>query len=138
MKHRFTYKEPSGTWGVHGEEFRNMSQTMYGAMCKLLDYEETGLSPDEVERIQLQLEEIHTGQIIHGYEIFGMFGGTCIGYNGEAAARYAVWSIDFDKRGVHNGGYYETRTEAVKKFAERAFNINLDEVMRCGNDIQHS
>lgn len=126
MKHRFTYKEPSGTWGVHGEEFRNMSQTVYGAMCKLLDYEETGLSPDDVERIQLQLEKVHIGKKIQNYEVFGMFNGYCIAFNWKASDPYAVWRIDNDKCGVHNGRYFGTKAEAVSKFAECAFGISLD------------
>ena len=128
MKHRFTYKEPSGTWGVHGEEFRNMSQTIYGAMYKLLDYEETGLSPDEVERIQLQLEEVHIGKKIGSYEVFGMFNGYCIAFNRKAPDPYVVWTIDDDKCGVRTGRYAGTKEEAVRKFAECAFGIRLDEV----------
>ena len=127
MKHRFTYKEPSGTWGVHGEEFRNMSQTMYGAMCKLLDYEETGLSPDDVEEIQYQLEQVHIGQKIDGYEIFGMFNGYCIAFNWKAPDPYVVWTIDNDKCGVHGGRYRSTKEEAVSVFAEYAFGIELPE-----------
>ena len=128
MKHRFTYKEPSGTWGVHGEEFRNMSQTIYGAMYKLLDYEETGLSPDEVERIQLQLEEVHIGKKIGSYEVFGMFNGYCIAFNRKAPDPYVVWTIDDDKCGVRTGRYAGTKEEAVRKFAECVFGIRLEEV----------
>jgi len=127
MKHRFTYKEPSGAWGVHGEEFRNMSQTIYGAMCKLLDYEETGLSPDDVEEIQYQLEQVHIGQKIDGYEVFGMFNGCCIAFNKKAPDPYVVWTIDDDKCGVHNGRYRSTKEEAVSVFAEYAFGIALNE-----------
>ena len=127
MKHRFTYKEPSGTWGVHGEEFKNMSNTMYGAMCKLLDYEETGLSPDEVERIQSQFEQVHIGQKIGGYEVFGMFNGYCIAFNRKVPEPYVVWTIDDDKCGVHGGRYRKTKEEAVSVFAEYAFGIELPE-----------
>ena len=127
MKHRFTYKEPSGTWGVHGEEFRNMSQTIYGAMYKLLDYEETGLSPDEVERIQLQLEEVHIGKKIGSYEVFGMFNGYCIAFNRKAPDPYVVWTIDDDKCGVRTGRYAGTKEEAVRKFEECVFGIRLEE-----------
>ena len=127
MKHRFTYKEPSGAWGVHGEEFRNMSDTMYGAMCKLLDYEETGLSPDDVEHIQHQLKEVHTGMKIQDYEVFGIFNGYCIAFNRKAPEPYVVWTIDSNKCGVHNGRYSGTKAEAVREFAEHAFKISLDE-----------
>ena len=124
MKHRFTYKEPSGAWGVHGEEFRNMSQTVYGAMYKLLDYEETGLSPDDVEHMQHQLKEVHIGMKIQDYEVFGIFNGYCIAFSRKAPDPYVVWKIDADQCGVHNGRYSGTKTEAVREFAERAFGIH--------------
>ena len=123
MKHRFTYKEPSGTWGVHGEEFKNMSQTIYGAMCKLLDYEETGLSPDDVEYMQYQLKEVHIGMKIQDYEVLGIFNGYCIAFSRKAPDPYVVWTIDDDKCGVHNGRYFGAKAEAVSKFAECAFGI---------------
>ena len=122
---RFTYKEPSGTWGVHGEEFKNMSDTIYGAMCKLLDYEETGLSPDDVKNIQLRLEEVHIGTKIQDYEVFGIFNGFCIAFNWKASDPYVVWTIDDDKCGVHNGRYYNTKEKAVRIFDECAFNRYL-------------
>ncbi len=126
MKHRFTYKEPSGAWGVHGEEFSNMSQTVYGAMCKLLDYEETGFSPDEVKKVQHQLKEVHIGMKIQDYEVFGIFNGYCIAFNRKAPDPYVVWTIDSNKCGVRNGRYFGAKAEAVSKFAECAFGIVSD------------
>lgn len=119
---RVTYKEPSGVWGVHGESFSNMSSTVYGAMCKLLDYEETGLSPDDVENIQRKLEEVHIGQKIQNYEIFGIFNGHCIGFNPKnEETPYVVWTIDADKHGVHTGRYCSTKAKAVNIFNDCAF-----------------
>ena len=37
-----------GFWGVVGADVRRVSGALYGALYKLKDYEETGLSPDEV------------------------------------------------------------------------------------------
>lgn len=117
---RFTYKEPNGTWGVHGEEFRNMSETMYGAMYKLLDYEETGLNPDAVERLKDAADEIHIGSEIQGYEVYGIYKNVCIAYNRHTHA-YVVWLIDTDKHGVHCGSYYDDKLDAECHFVELAF-----------------
>ena len=47
-----TFIEPDGTWGIVGMNKDNEKQKMYGAACKLLDYEETGLDPVEVEQLK--------------------------------------------------------------------------------------
>jgi len=63
---RLTYKEPNGDWGIVGMTEENADQKMYAAACKLLDYEETGLGPDEIERkiVQLELEHCTCGMAI--------------------------------------------------------------------------
>ena len=37
-----------GFWGGGGADVRRVNGALYGALYKLKDYEETGLSPDEV------------------------------------------------------------------------------------------
>lgn len=54
---RFTYKEPNGKWGIKGMNEENQEQKMYGVAAKLKDYEDTGLSPDQVERMIYELED---------------------------------------------------------------------------------
>lgn len=49
---RLTYKNPNGKWGLkNGYDIQKVPHELYGALCKLKDYEETGLNPDGVERI---------------------------------------------------------------------------------------
>lgn len=48
---RLTYSEPNGNWGIIGMNAENQDQKMYMVAAKLKDYEETGLSPDEVEKV---------------------------------------------------------------------------------------
>lgn len=53
---RLTYKKPSGRWGLREIPWEGLYegkaitktawQAIYGALCKLKDYEETGLTPD--------------------------------------------------------------------------------------------
>lgn len=55
---RLTYKNPNGTWGMNnGYDMSKVPSELYGALYKLKDYEETGLSPEQVEQIdRLYLE----------------------------------------------------------------------------------
>ena len=38
---------PDGTWSVNGIDFRDCPENIYGALCKLRDYETTGLEPND-------------------------------------------------------------------------------------------
>ena len=42
-----TVKKPNGEWYVKGVDFKDCTGNMYGALCKLRDYEATGLEPDD-------------------------------------------------------------------------------------------
>lgn len=45
---RLTYKNQDGTWGLNnGYDIKKVPKELYGALCKLKDYEETGLEPDK-------------------------------------------------------------------------------------------
>ena len=55
---RLTWKNEQGSWGLRDVPWENMTagvvldertrQRLYGALCKLRDYEDTGLEPAEV------------------------------------------------------------------------------------------
>lgn len=46
---RLTYKNPDGTWGMNnGYDMHKVPSELYGALWKLHQYEETGLSPEEL------------------------------------------------------------------------------------------
>lgn len=49
---RLTQKDPSGRWSLRGVDLQALPPEVYGALCKLLAYEDTGLDPDEVERMK--------------------------------------------------------------------------------------
>ena len=63
---RLTTKKPCGEWSVRGISFEDCTSEMYGALCKLLAYEESGLEPDDLDK---EFEK-HTF-----YKVF--FGKTC-------------------------------------------------------------
>lgn len=44
-----TKTNPDGSWSVCGMDWKDIPRELYGALCKLHDYEKTGLNPDEVE-----------------------------------------------------------------------------------------
>ncbi len=58
---RLTQSDAQGNWSLKGIRWnqlhvgnaitKEMSDALYGALAKLKDYEEIGLSPDEVERL---------------------------------------------------------------------------------------
>lgn len=67
---KLTFEKPDGTWGVAGVDLKNVSGNTYGALCKLRDYEQTGLTPGEVQRLQEDkletLDKYMRGQLKEG------------------------------------------------------------------------
>ena len=44
-----TYTNPDGEWGLKGYDIKQVPAELYGAICKLRDYENTGYQPDEIQ-----------------------------------------------------------------------------------------
>ena len=53
MSSRMTWKKEDGTWGLEGMDFEwsKLSPSLYGALCKLKDYEEICDSPSKLREI---------------------------------------------------------------------------------------
>ena len=59
---RLTQKDDSGNWSLKGLPWkntyagqvitRNTEEKIYGALCKLKDYEESGLDPEQVQELK--------------------------------------------------------------------------------------
>lgn len=45
---RFTEVDGKGNWHIAGVEWEKCKGNLYGALCKLKDYEDTGLTPVEI------------------------------------------------------------------------------------------
>lgn len=60
MKKRITWKTQDGRWGIENIPRDEIDHRLYGALCKLKSYEDTGLSPEEVERLKEAHEEDKT------------------------------------------------------------------------------
>jgi hypothetical protein len=41
-----TERKPNGEWSCKGVDLRDVDPVIYGALCRLRDYERTGLNPD--------------------------------------------------------------------------------------------
>ena len=64
---RLTEKDEQGNWSLKGVKWEQLHegatitgklwQKLYGALWKLMEYEDTGLDPEEVERIQEELQQ---------------------------------------------------------------------------------
>lgn len=62
-----TEKRDNGSWKLKGVDWKQIApgavitkktwEKLYGALCKLKDYEETGLSPDQVSELQDETQE---------------------------------------------------------------------------------
>ncbi len=111
-----TKTNPDGTWSCKGVDFNELKGNMYGALCKLRDYEESGFEPDDLDRVK---ENIHIGSNIKGYVVFGVWNDYCIAENPDAPDPYVTWKID--GFGVWAGRYFGNKEEAEKNFFERAF-----------------
>ena len=58
--HMLTYMFPDGTWGMRGYDIKQIPQELYGALCKLRDYEKTGYQPNEIPDISQIIKNITT------------------------------------------------------------------------------
>ena len=45
---RLTKVDGNGNWHIAGVEWGNIKGDLYGALCKLKGYEDTGLTPEEI------------------------------------------------------------------------------------------
>ena len=94
---------PDGTWSCRGINMENIDGNLYGALCKIRDYEKSGFEPDDLDRV---LENIHVGATVQNYTVFGVWNDCCIAENPNAPDPYVVWNIDRDGFGVNSGRYF--------------------------------
>ena len=65
---KLTQKEASGRWQVKGISWKELeagevitketSQLLYGSLCKLKDYEDSGMSPEQVTGLKDEAEDM--------------------------------------------------------------------------------
>ncbi|MDO5558099.1 MAG: hypothetical protein Q4F95_00710 [Oscillospiraceae bacterium] len=120
---RLTYSE-NGRWGVIGMNEQNQDEKLYGVACKLKDYEQCGMDPDELQ--DMLMFEIKIGSDIQGYVIYGICKKHCIAKRNKTD-EYVVWTIDSDRKGVHWGRYFTDINEAEKHFCEVCFDFSNED-----------
>ena len=54
---RITWNESDGSWGIKGAKLETLPPKVYGALYKLMNYEKTGLSPKQIEEMDLLYTE---------------------------------------------------------------------------------
>lgn len=72
--HRLTEKDEQGNWALKGVKWaslhvgqtitKEMREKIYGALWKLMDYEDSGLSPEEVQDMAEQLHDTKKSESI--------------------------------------------------------------------------
>ncbi len=68
MKNRLTQRDDQGNWCVKGLPWedinegriitKNTGQKIYGALCKLKDYEDAGLTPEQLKAVNEEYKEL--------------------------------------------------------------------------------
>lgn len=72
--HRLTEKDEQGNWALKGAKWASLHvgqtitkeiwEKIYGALWKLMDYEDSGLSPEEVQDMAEQLHDTKKSECI--------------------------------------------------------------------------
>ena len=62
-----TEKKPNGEWSVKDVDFKDCKGGMYGALCKLRDYEKTGLEPSDFRSDSYEKKYVY--KVFFGTEI---------------------------------------------------------------------
>lgn len=52
MRSRITFHNPNGDFGIEGIDITKLDKPLYAAVAKLEHYEDTGLSPDDVDLLK--------------------------------------------------------------------------------------
>lgn len=111
-----TTTNSDGTWSCRDVDLKKgVSSGVYGALCKLRDYEARGFEPDDLDVV---IENVHIGSVEDGYTVFGVWNNYCIAIKNIDS--YAVMRIGKDGFDIIWRKYFNSRTEAEKFFSECA------------------
>ena len=56
-----TETRSDGSWSVSGIDFKDCKGNMYGALCRLRDYEKTGLNPEDFRSDSYEKKYMYCG-----------------------------------------------------------------------------
>lgn len=128
---RLTYHKPGGGINIRGIDALNpheINGAIYLCICRLFDYENTGLTPQEASDIltltpseETEPECVHIGSEIAGYRVFALSDQICIAERIDKLDfdDYVVWYIDNYCGGVWGGVYFGDRPTALEHFADK-------------------
>lgn len=125
---RLTFKNDNGTWGLKNYDIKKVPSELYGAICKLKDYEESGFSPKQLmdyEEAGFSLEQLEESKWIDiGYGIPNDDRYILVSfenYDLPAIGRYddgAFYPEDNDKTFVSYGLFVNAWMELPKPYRE--------------------
>jgi len=67
---RLTWEKENGEWGLNGYDIKQAPGELYGALCRLHEYEKSGLSPDQLEEVDRAFSE-QAKELMHYRELYG-------------------------------------------------------------------
>lgn len=106
---RLTYKNQDGTWGLNnGYELKKAPKELYGALCKLKDYEETGLDPGKAA----ELDEMYLAKCREINELQRQVNDL------QMAAGYAVERLEAYRDEADQFGVYGMMTDMIDTIKE--------------------
>ena len=118
---RLTYHTQGEGVNIKDDHLKShgVNGALYICLCKLCEYENTGLTPQEVSDI-IRTCPVHIGSEFAGYSVFALSDTVCIAERiGKLGFDdFVVWHIDDYTNGVWGGVYFENRQEALTHFAD--------------------
>ena len=73
---RLTWDKENGEWGLkNGYDMKKVPKELYGALCKLHEYEKSGLEPEEVRKVN-DFSESQAAVYLAKYQEYAKLGVT--------------------------------------------------------------
>lgn len=95
-----TYHTKNGEWGIEGVDLSNLEPKVYGALCKLLEYEKTGFTPEEIEDLKMCMDIENDG------------------YSGDQTLRCLIELMQYRKRQEEFDNLYLEKCKEVNRLKE--------------------
>lgn len=54
---KLIWEKPNGEWGLNNFDIKQVPSELYGAICKLRDYERTGITPEQIYELDRLYQE---------------------------------------------------------------------------------
>lgn len=116
---RLTFKNANGTWGLKNYDIKKVPSDLYGAICKLKDYENCGFSPNQLEELDMKWIDVKSQLPKDNRYILVSFENFSLPDIGRYEAKYdggAFYPGDEDKSYVSYGLFVNAWMELPKPY----------------------